>query len=202
MLFSNNNLRSFLLNIKQCSFSHRPTHLFILLHTQMAQSLILEQVVLAIVSCSMTSHANEVSNTFKVKMNATGSKVCVVDLPSKVISMTLRAMKIHCGVKCNEDPSSKLFQMNEDLKQCELFTYRPQNFAAIDHCSAYAAYPGKHMVLKFNSEYSNCVSIQRPGLQFAWRHWNGWHTAGTRKLFCPWCCVANMNVGWQIYLLM
>jgi len=100
----------------------------------------------------MTSHATEESNIFKVKINATGSKVCALDFPSKKIPMAVSAIRIQCGGKCNEDPSCKLFQMNEYLKQCELYHYLPQNFAAIDHCTAYAAptaRAGKHMVLSF-----------------------------------------------------
>jgi len=125
---------------------------FILIQTQMAL-IILRHVIITIVFCSMTSHA-AVSKTYKVAMNATGSKVCTVDRPTTVIPMALRAMRMQCGGKCNEDPSCKLFQMNEDLKQCELFTYLPHNFAAIDHCSAYAAiYTGKHMVFKFHPEF-------------------------------------------------
>jgi len=162
--FSNNNLSSFLLDIKQSSFTHKTLaftlvfcfrlSLFILIQTQMAL-IILRHVLLTLVLCSMTSHATEVSNTFKVKMNATESKVCAVDVPSTVIWMELRAMRIHCGGKCNEKPFCMLFQMKEDLKQCELFTYLPQNFIAIDHCSAYVAPTGKHIVLKFKSEYLN-----------------------------------------------
>jgi len=120
--------------------------LIILIQTQMAV-IILRHVMLTIVFCSMTSHAT-VSRTYKVAMNSTGSKLCVVDQPTTVIQMSLRAMKIQCGGKCTEDTSCTLFQMNEDLKQCELFTYVPQNFAAIDHCTAYAV-TGKHKVLSF-----------------------------------------------------
>jgi len=96
-------------------------------------------------------------------MNTTGNKVCAVEIPSIVIPMTLRAMRMQCGVKCNEDPSCDLFQMNEDLQQCELFTYLPQNFTAIDHCTAYAAptaRAGKHMVLKFHSEFELSILIR------------------------------------------
>jgi len=82
-------------------------------------------------------------------MTTTGSKTCAVDQPTTVIKMVVRAMRMQCGVKCNEDPSCKLFQMNEDLQQCELFTYLPQNFTAIDHCTAYSAYTGKQIVLRF-----------------------------------------------------
>jgi len=77
--------------------------LFILIQTKMA--LILRHVIITAVFCSMTSHATEVSNTFKVAINATGSKVCAVDVPSKVIPMAMRAMRMQCGGKCNEDPS-------------------------------------------------------------------------------------------------
>jgi len=120
---------------------------------------ILEHIMLTVVFYSMTSHAcSEVSRTYKVKMNATGSKMCAVDTPSVVIPVAVRAMRIQCGGKCNEDPCCKLFQMNEDLKQCELFTYFPQNFAAIDHCSAYAASTGKHMVFKFQSDFDLSIN--------------------------------------------
>jgi len=129
---------------------------FILIQMEMA--LILRHVMLTVVFCSMTSPATEVSNTFKVKMNTTGSKVCAVDVPSKVIPMAMRAMRMQCGVKCNEDPSCKLFQMNEALQQCELFTYLPQNFAAIDHCTAYAAPTGKRMLFKFHSEFELSIN--------------------------------------------
>jgi len=105
-------------------------------------------VMLIVVFCSMTSHAT-VSRTYKVAMNTTGSKMCVVDQPTTVIPMAASTMTIQCGVKCNEDPSCKLFQMKEDLKQCDLFTYLLQNFAAINHCTAYAAPTGKHVVLIF-----------------------------------------------------
>jgi len=122
--------------------------------------IILRQVIMTIVFCSMTSHAT-VSRTYKVAMNTTGSKVCSVDQPTTVIPMAASTMTIQCGVKCNEDPSCKLFQMNEDLKQCELFTYLPQTFAAIDHCTAYAApaaRAGKHMVFKFHSEFELSIN--------------------------------------------
>jgi len=85
-------------------------------------------------------------------MHTTGSKLCAVDQPTTVIPMAASTMTIQCGVKCNEDPSCKLFQMNEDLKQCELFTYLPQNFSTIDYCTAYTALTGKHMVYKFQFE--------------------------------------------------
>jgi len=91
-------------------------------------------------------------------MNSTGSKLCAVDRPTTVIPMAASTMTIHCGVKCNEDPSCKLFQMNEDLKQCELFTYLPQNFAAIDHCTAYAVPTGKQMVFMFRSEFELSIN--------------------------------------------
>jgi len=126
--------------------------LFILIQTQMAL-IIIQHVMLTVVFCSMTSHSTELSSTYKVKMNATGSKVCAVDVPSTVIKMAVRAMRMQCGVKCNEDPSCKLFQMNEDLKQCELFTYLPQNYAAFDHCTAYAASPGKHLAFNYHLEF-------------------------------------------------
>jgi len=126
-----------------------------LIQTQMAL-IILRHVFMTIVFCSMTSHAT-VSRIYKVAMNTTGSKVCVVDKPTTVIPMAANTMTIHCGVKCNEDPSCELFQMKEDLKQCELFTYLPQNFAAIDYCTAYAASTGKRMVFKFRSVFE--VSI-------------------------------------------
>jgi len=109
------------------------------LQTQMALtiSLIVRHVILTIVLCSMTSHA-VVSRTYKVTMDVTGSQACAVDRVTTVIPMALRAMTIRCAGKCNEVPSCKRFQVNEDLKQCELFTYLPQNFAAINHCTSYA----------------------------------------------------------------
>jgi len=100
-------------------------------------------------------------------MNSTESKLCAVDQPTTVIPMALRAMTIQCGVNCNEDPSCKLFQVNEDLKQCELFTYLPQNFAVVDRCTAYAAPTGKHPNFKFHSEFElKSILNQRPGFQF------------------------------------
>jgi len=131
--------------------------LFILIQTQMAL-IILRHVIMTIVFCSMTSQSTELSSTYKVKMNTTGSKVCAVDVPSKVIKMALRAMRMQCGVKCNEDPSCKLFQMKEDLQQCELFTYLPQNYAAFDHCTAYAASPGKNLAFNYHLEFQLSIN--------------------------------------------
>jgi len=54
--------------------------LFILIQTQIAL-IILRHEILTIFFCSMTSRAME-SSTYKVAMNATGSKVCAVDVPS------------------------------------------------------------------------------------------------------------------------
>jgi len=107
---------------------------------------IARHVILTIVFCTMTSHATTVSRTYNVAMNTTGSKVCAVDQPTIVIPMAASTMTIHCGVKCNEAPPCRLFQMKEDLQQCELYYYySPQNFSAIGHCTAYSATPGKNV---------------------------------------------------------
>jgi len=158
--------------------------LFILIQTQMAL-IILRYVIMTIVFCSMTSDAT-VSRTYNVAMNTTGSKLCAVDQPTTVIPMAASTMTIHCGVKCNEDPSCELFQMKEDLKQYELFTYLPQNFSAIDHCTAYAASPGERRVLSF-TQNSSLVLLQRPGLTSMWQHWGGWRATDARKRGRPWC---------------
>jgi len=116
----------------------------------------LHRAILTVVFCSMTSHAT-VSRTFEVQVNATGSNVCAADKPTTVVPMAASTMAGQCGVKCSVDPDCEhfqfkedlaccelfLFQFKEDLAQCELFDYLPSNFSSIDHCTAYAAPPGR-----------------------------------------------------------
>jgi len=145
--------------------------LIILTQEEMAL-IILRYVILTVVFYSMTSHAT-VSRTYKVAMNTTGSEVCAVDQPTTVIPMAASAMAIHCGVQCNEVPTCKMFQMKEDLKQCELFNYVPSNLAADEHCTAYAASLRKHMFFLVWLR----IWIRRTGT------WS------------PWITAVNMHVG-------
>jgi len=120
----------------------------------------LNRVILTLVFCSMTSHAT-VSRTFKVQVNATGSNVCAVDKPTIVVSMAASTMAGQCSMKCNVDPDCKLFQFKDNLTQCELFDYSPSNFSSIDHCTAYAAPPGMHMVYvnKFQCKFNTGITL-------------------------------------------
>lgn len=65
--------------------------------------------------------------------SSSGSAMCTVDKPTAV-TPAIRSSMLQCAVECTTHSCCLMYQLDAELKQCQLYNYLPLNYSAITGC--------------------------------------------------------------------
>lgn len=83
------------------------------------------------------------SLVFQLHIDPQGQSLCSSSQPSDILTMPSGSTFVQCAFACTVSSTCLFYQFKSDVTHCEMFSYLPENFDVMDHCTGFIAQGSK-----------------------------------------------------------